>query len=369
MPLSLLEGALGGIGLFLLGMRILSDGIRTVADDRIRSVFARITSNRFYSALFGIALSFSLNSVNAAVIFSIGLLNGGMLNAYQALSVLGGVLVGAALALHVPGIPYSVVATPLVFLGVVLKFFARRRRFANSGDLLLGAGLLFLGLTLLEGSFRPYESHPFYNAFDGVFFKNPLLASLFGSVIACFVQSSTSLNSVITSLVSSYSVNPEIAFEMALGGSLGVALIGLLASIGGTSVSRNVATAFLGTFLGLNLRTIEGRFSYSQMGTLYTNHRGWPLPWTEISYGYILVLPPVADRFCFPTAQSFDLPLTHQTYRLIHLLPPCSMRSAQFAFGMIDLILGVSVFSLLLLLQIPRLRAPTDTAPSSPADP
>ena len=246
MPLSLLEGALGGIGLFLLGMRIMSEGIRTVADDRIRSIFSVITSNRFYATLFGILLSFSLNSVSAAVIFSIGLLNGGVLNAFQALSVLGGVLIGAVLALHVPGIPYSFVATPLIFIGVLLKFFARRRRLANSGDLLLGAGLLFLGLTLLEGSFRPYESHPFYNAFNGVFFSNHLLATFFGAMVSCFVQSSTSLTSVITSLVSSYSVDPETASEMVLGGYVGVAVIGVLASIGGASVSRNVASAFLG---------------------------------------------------------------------------------------------------------------------------
>jgi len=90
MPLTLLEGALGGIGLFLLGMRFMSDGIRTVADERIRSVFAAITSNRFFSMLFGLVLSVSLNSVSAAVIFSIGLLNGGVLNSFQALSVLGG---------------------------------------------------------------------------------------------------------------------------------------------------------------------------------------------------------------------------------------------------------------------------------------
>jgi len=244
MPLSLLEGALGGIGLFLLGMRIMSDGIRTVADERIRSVFAAITSNRFYSMLFGIFLSLSLNSVSAAVIFSIGLLNGGVLNAFQSLSVLGGVLIGASIALHLPVFPYHLVATPLVFVGVLLKFFARRRRIANAGDLLLGAGLLFLGLTLLENSFKPFESHPFYNIFNGAFFNNPLLATVFGWMLSCFVQSSTSLAAVITSLFSSYNVSAEMASIMVLGGVVGVAFVGCLASIGGTSTSRRIAISF-----------------------------------------------------------------------------------------------------------------------------
>ncbi len=245
MPLSLFEGALGGIGLFLLGMRIMSDGIRTVADDRIRSVFSAVTSNRFYSIILGSLLSLSLNSPTAAIILSIGLVNGGVLNVFQALNVLAGVLIGASLTLYLPGVSYSLVATPLIFIGVLLKFFARRRRFANTGDLLLGAGLLFLGLTLLKGSFSPTVHHPFYGAFHGAFFQRPALALLFGSILSCFVQSTVSLISVISSLVAGHHLNTGIAGIMALGGLVGVAAIGCLASITGISVSRRVTTTFI----------------------------------------------------------------------------------------------------------------------------
>jgi phosphate:Na+ symporter len=256
MPLSLFEGALGGIGLFLLGMRIMSDGIRTVADDRIRSVFSVVTSNRFYSIILGSLLSLSLNSPTAAVILSIGLINGGVLNVFQALNVLAGVLIGASLTLYLPSVPYSFVATPLIFIGVLLKFFARRRRLANAGDLLLGAGLLFLGLALLKGSFSPSDHHPFYSAFHGAFFHHPFLALLFGSIISCFVQSTVSLTSVISSLVASHHMTTEIAGVMALGGLVGVAAIGCLASIAGISVSRRIATVFFLINLAVTLPLI-----------------------------------------------------------------------------------------------------------------
>ena len=192
MPLSLFEGTLGGIGLFLLGMRIMSDGIRTVADDRIRSVFSAVTSNRFYSIILGSLLSLSLNSPTAAVILSIGLVNGGVLNVFQALNVLAGVLIGASLTLYLPGVPYSLVATPLIFVGVLLKFFARRRRLANAGDLLLGAGsALFGARPCWRGVSGRLTSHPFYGAFHGAFFQRPFLALFFGSIISCFVQSTS----------------------------------------------------------------------------------------------------------------------------------------------------------------------------------
>jgi phosphate:Na+ symporter len=245
MPFSLIEGALGGIGLFLLGMRLMSDGIRTVADIRIRRFFSICTSNRFYSLLFGVAMAMTVNSGSAAVVFTIGLINGGVLNAFQAMSVLGGVLIGATLSLHLPLIPYSLIATPLIFSGVILKFFARQRRVANAGDLLLGTGLLFLGLTLLEGSYRPINHHPLYEVFNGIFYRVTLLAALFGGLVSFLVQSVPSSITVITSLVHNHQISSALSSSMVAGGLVGVAAMGCLASVGGTSLSRRVALFFL----------------------------------------------------------------------------------------------------------------------------
>jgi phosphate:Na+ symporter len=245
MPLSLIEGALGGIGLFLLGMRLMSDGIRTVADARIRRIFSLFTSNRFYSLLFGVAMAMAVNSGSAAVVFTIGLVNAGVLNAFQAMGVLGGVLIGASLTLHLHIIPYSLIATPLVFSGVLLKFFARRRRLANIGDLLLGVGLLFLGLTLLEGSYRPIDHHPFYEVFKGIFYRSTIMAALFGAIVSCLVQSASSSISIIASLTHNHQLNAALSAAMVAGGLVGVAFMGNLASLGGNYISRRVAVVFL----------------------------------------------------------------------------------------------------------------------------
>jgi phosphate:Na+ symporter len=245
MPLSIIEGALGGIGLFLLGMRLMSDGIRTVADVRVRRIFSLFTSNRLYCLLFGIAMSMAVNSGSAAVVFTIGLVNGGVLNAFQAMSVLGGVLIGASLTLHLHIIPYSLIATPLVFSGVLFKFFARRRRLANAGDLLLGVGLLFLGLTLLEGSYRPIDHHPLYEMFSGGFYRMAAMAAVFGALVSFLVQSAASSISIITSLMNTHHVSAVMSVAMISGGLVGVACMGSLASLGGNYVSRRVAAVFL----------------------------------------------------------------------------------------------------------------------------
>lgn len=257
MSLNLVEGALGGIGLFLLGMRIMSDGIRTVADNRIRGILAAFTSNRFYSLTFGIVMSLALNSVSAAIIFTVGLANGGVLTGFQAMNVLGGVLLGASLTLHLPVIPYSLVATPLLFTGVLLKFFARRRRYANAGDLLLGAGLLFLGLTLLEGSFRPFDSHPFYKVLSDMFFHHTYLAMFFGGMISCFVQSALSSTTIISLLAISHQLTLVMAGSMVLGGFLGLAAIGGLASVGGNAVSRRITLIYVSITIAIILPLVS----------------------------------------------------------------------------------------------------------------
>ncbi|HEY3423748.1 MAG TPA: Na/Pi symporter [Negativicutes bacterium] len=253
MPLSFFEGALGGVGLFLLGMRFMSDGIRTVADDRIRKKLSVLTSNRAYTLILGIAMSLSINSASAAVIFTIGLVNGGVLSAHQALNLLGGVLIGSSLALHFPVIPYSLVSTPLLFTGVLLKFFARRRRLANTGDLLLGIGLLFLGLSLLEGSFKPIASHPLYAALSDLFFTNQFLSFIFGGLISCLVQSVLSSVSVISALTDNNHLSIAIAYVMVFGGFVGVAVMGCFASVAGHLISRRIALAFLLVILAISV--------------------------------------------------------------------------------------------------------------------
>ncbi|MDD5284253.1 MAG: Na/Pi symporter [Desulfuromonadaceae bacterium] len=241
MPFSLLEGALGGIGLFLLGMRLLSDGIRTVADDRVRNVFRQVTSNRYLSLLFGTLMTLAVSSGSAAVIFTIGLLNGGILSVYQAICVLSGVLLGASLSLHLQVIPFSLISGPLILCGVLLKFFSRKRRRAHLGTLLLGIGLLLLGLSLLQGTYRPIGNHPLYDFGNGMFYSSTFMATLFGSIVSFLVQSEQSTISIIASLENIRPIDQHLSFAMTSGGVMGMAVMGGLASVGGKFTARRVA--------------------------------------------------------------------------------------------------------------------------------
>lgn len=249
MPFSLFEGALGGIGIFLLGMRLLSDGIRSVADDRVKKIFRQITSNRYLSLLFGALMTLAVSSGSAAVIFTMGLLHGGILSGYQAICVLSGVLLGASVSLHLQVIPYSLISGPLLLCGVLLKFFSRNRRRAHLGTLLLGTGLLLLGLSLLEGSYQPVGNHPLYGFEDGRYYHSPFMATLFGLLVSLLVQSEESTISIIASLEHIRSLDASISFAMTCGGVMGMAVMGGLASVVGKFTARRIAMLLLAVVL------------------------------------------------------------------------------------------------------------------------
>lgn len=249
MSFGLFEGALGGIGIFLLGMRLLSDGIRSVADDRVKRVFGQITSNRYLSLLLGALMTLAVSSGSAAVIFTIGLLNGGILSGYQAICVLSGVLLGASVSLHLQVIPYSLISGPLILAGVLLKFFSRKRRRAHSGTLLLGMGLLLLGLSLLEGSYQPFGNHPLYDFWNGSYYSSPFMATLFGLLISLLVQSEESTISIIASLENIRSLDVSISFAMTCGGVMGMAVMGGLASVVGKFTARRIAMLLMAVVL------------------------------------------------------------------------------------------------------------------------
>lgn len=271
MHISLLEGALGGIGLFLLGMRVLSDGIANVSNFRIRYYFSLLTATRFACLLFGTAFTCSINSGPAAIVFTIALLNGGVLTLFQSICFLSGVLLGAALLLYVAIVPYSLVAGPLVLFGVLLKFFARRRSWASSGDLLLGVGLLYLGLMLLEGSYRS-TAHPLYDMAGGLFAGSSMSALVFGTIVSCLVQSGTAAADIVTSLAVSRNIPSLNLSAMISGTVLGMAVMGGLASIGGKTVARRVSLLFsvvltLIAVVSLGLRIVVNHTAAALPGT------------------------------------------------------------------------------------------------------
>jgi phosphate:Na+ symporter len=244
MPLSFLWEALGGLGLFILGMKFMSEGLQKLAGERLRRSLEKITGNRLSAALMGSCLASLLQSSSAASILVVGFVNAGLISLYQALGVLIGTGIGATLAIQFIAFKVSFYALPVIFFGVLLKFFGRRRRWVYVGDLLLGAGLVFLGLQIMEAGFAPITQSAPFQGFQNRFFSWRISAVLSGAVLTFLIQSSSAATGIIIALAGSGLLSFESSTAMVVGEVIGASLIGVIASINGTLAAKRTALIY-----------------------------------------------------------------------------------------------------------------------------
>ncbi len=244
MPLSSIWEALGGLGLFILGMKSMSEGLQKLAGDRLRKFLEKTTGNRLTAALTGSCLASLLQSSSAASILVIGFVNAGLISLYQALAVLLGTGIGSTLAIQFIAFKISILALPSIFVGVILKFFGRKRRLVYIGDLLLGAGLVFLGLQIMEEGFTPISQSALVKGVHSQFFSWRIAAVMLGALLTFLVQSSSAATGIVIALASSGLLTYAEGVAIIVGEVIGTTAITAVATINGTRDAKRTALLY-----------------------------------------------------------------------------------------------------------------------------
>lgn len=245
MPLSSLSEALGGLGLFILGMKTMSEGLQRISGERFRFALERITGNRFAAALIGSGLAVLLQSSTTASVIVIGFVNAGLISLYQALGVLLGTGLGATLAVQFIAFQSTIFAYPAILIGVLLRSFGKKRRYLYIGDLLLGAGLVFFGMRLLESGLIPVGQSAVIKGVSTYVFSWRASAVLIGAILTLLIQSNSVATGVIIAMTGSGLVSFGDGIAMIVGESLGIAAFTLFATINGTPDAKRTAYLYL----------------------------------------------------------------------------------------------------------------------------
>ncbi|RNC68757.1 MAG: Na/Pi cotransporter family protein [Desulfuromonadales bacterium] len=236
--------ALGGLGLFILGMKTMSEGLQKIAGERFRRLLERVAGNRLAAALLGSSLSSLLQSSSAACIITVGFVNAGLISLYQALGILLGTGIGTTVAVQFIAFKITSFALPAIFIGVGLRFFVRRRRWVNAGELILGAGLLFLGLRVMEANLLPLQQNAIIFSHESLLIPKHLSALLFGALLTFLVQSGSTAIGIVMALAGSGLVTFETGAAMVIGELIGTSVITAVASIGGTLEAKRTVFFF-----------------------------------------------------------------------------------------------------------------------------
>jgi phosphate:Na+ symporter len=238
MPLIHVLGALGGVGLFILGMKTMSEGLQRLAGERVRRSLEKLTGNRLTAAFTGSCLTSLLQSSGAASIIIIGFVNAGLLSLYQALGMLIGTGIGTTFVVQFIAFKITFLASPGVFFGAFLKFFCKRRSWVTLGEVLLGMGLLFFGLQVMESNFIPLKESAILGSYQSYFQSWHIYGVLLGALLTFFVQSGSAAIGIIIALSGSGLLGFESAVAMVVGEILGTACLAAIGAINGTMAAK-----------------------------------------------------------------------------------------------------------------------------------
>jgi len=246
--LDILFFVIGGLGLFIYGMRVMSDALRRCAGDRMRSVVRALTRNIVVAALVGAGMTCLIQSSSATTVMVVGFVNAGLMSLPQAIAVALGANVGTTItAWMVSGIGVLKItnyALPAIGIGLVASM-AGKRHWKDWGMVLLGFGLLFFGLDLMKTALEPLGSSPGATELMCRLAGNPLTGVLVGTLMTVVIQSS-SATIAVTQLLAFQGILPfQSALYLVLGDNIGTTVTAQIASVGTNIQAKRAARAHL----------------------------------------------------------------------------------------------------------------------------
>lgn len=243
--------ALGGLGLLLLGMGMMTDGLKAAAGDALLRLLERTTRTRARAAFGGFALTALVQSSSAVIVATLGFVNAGMLRLRQAAWIVFGSNVGTTMTAWIVafiGLKIRVegVALPLIGAGMLLRLLRGQSRGGHIGTCLAGFGVLFLGLGLLRDAFADATDWIPVEQLGAAGALGIVLGVVFGTVLTALIQSSSAALAIILTASVSGVLSPLLAASMVIGANIGTTVTSALASIGATSNARRLAAAHAG---------------------------------------------------------------------------------------------------------------------------
>ncbi len=253
--INVIFGIVGGLGLFLFGMGLMSDAIKAIAGSKMKQFLAALTRKRLVAVALGAFATMLVQSSSATTVMTVGFVNAGLLNLQQALCVVLGANVGTTVTAWLVSMfgigkfSISAYSLPLVGVGFFMSILARRSRNRNIGKIMLGFGLLFIGVNFMQETFAPIKDSPGAQEVLIRLSSYPLLALLAGTLLTIMMQSSSASIMVIQVLAlqgafgTDWPVALNLVIPFILGDNIGTTITAQLAAM---RASRNAKRAAMG---------------------------------------------------------------------------------------------------------------------------
>lgn len=241
-PLTIAFFVLGGLGLFFYGMNIMSSSLKNLAGRRLKKLIQKTTNNAFKAMLVGLLITILTQSSSATSVIVIGLIGAGLMGFGEAVPVLLGANIGATITSFIIGLNLADYALPIIFIGVVLiVFISHKYTIKETGGIILGLGLLFLGLELMGTGLKVFEKMDFFSELITKLSDVKILGFAIGTVLTALIQSSSGFIGILQKLYEGGSLPLVLTIPLILGANVGTTITGLIASISANKQGKKTA--------------------------------------------------------------------------------------------------------------------------------
>lgn len=255
-------GMIGGLGLFLYGMTLTGDGLRRAAGEKMKHVLEVLTSSPLKGVIVGTVVTAVMQSSSATTVMLVSFVNAGLMTLRQTIGVIMGANIGTTVTAQLIAFNLADYAYPAIGIGFGMILLARRKVWRSAGQVILGFGILFLGLTTMSAAVAPLRSSAVFARAMRALGANPVLALLTGLAMTLVVQSSAATIGMLLAVAfaSPDLITIEVAIPILLGDNIGTCVTALLSSIGTNHTARRTAVVHLlfnvfGSVIFMVLRT------------------------------------------------------------------------------------------------------------------
>ena len=237
----------GGIGIFFLGMKLMSDGLQAMAGDLIRKIINSITSSTFMAVGVGFLVTALIQSSSVSTVMVVGFVNAGLMNLTQAIGVIFGANIGTTTTGWIISFGLQKYALLLVGLGFIPGLFSKSEKWQQVGRIILGIGLVYMSLHLMETAFTPLRQNPAFmdsiSSFLAPSYTSYIVSILMGCLLTMIVQSSVAMLGITMALATTGVIPFHTAVALVLGENIGKTITAILASIGANVNAKRAAHA------------------------------------------------------------------------------------------------------------------------------
>ncbi|MBN1541856.1 Na/Pi cotransporter family protein, partial [candidate division KSB1 bacterium] len=247
--LNMIVKAVGGVGIFLLGMRYMSDGIQAIAGDQLRQMINRVTDNRLIATGIGAGITALIQSSSVTTVMVVGMVNAGVMTLRQSIGVILGADIGTTITAWIISLKIADYGLPLLGLSALVYLFVRVDRARFTSLFTLGLGMIFFGLEIMKSGFYPLRENQDFilllARFSPETFAGLLQCVLVGAFVTAVIQSSSATVAITITLAQTEMITYDTAVALVLGENIGTTITAYLASLGATTWARRAAYAHI----------------------------------------------------------------------------------------------------------------------------